>query len=84
MRGVYSAADHYLVFAKVREMLAVSKQAARKFDGERSNLWKLNELDVRKQYQIKYSNKFTVSENFSYNVDIYRAWETSKKYQSLS
>jgi hypothetical protein len=26
--------DHYLVVAKVREILAVSKQAAPKFDGE--------------------------------------------------
>jgi len=27
--------DHYLLVAKVRERLAVSKQAAQKFDGER-------------------------------------------------
>jgi len=40
------------VFAKVRERLAVSKQVAQKFDGERFNLKKLNELEVRKQYKI--------------------------------
>jgi hypothetical protein len=34
--------------AKVREKLAVSTQAAQKFDGERFNLRKLNELEVRK------------------------------------
>ena len=33
--------DHYLVVAKVKERLAVSKQAAQKFDGERFNLRKL-------------------------------------------
>ena len=33
--------DHYLVVVKVRERLAVSKQAARKFDVERFNLRKL-------------------------------------------
>jgi len=30
------------------ERLAVSKQAAQKFDGERFNLRKLNELEIRK------------------------------------
>jgi len=30
--------DHYLVVTKVRERLAVSKQEARRFDGERFNL----------------------------------------------
>ena len=47
--------DHYLMVAKVRERLAVSKQAAQNFDGERFNFGKLNELEVRKQYQIKIS-----------------------------
>jgi len=42
--------DHYLVVAKFRERLAVSKQAAQKFDGERFNLRNLNELEVRKKY----------------------------------
>ena len=41
--------DHYLGVAKVREMLAVSKQAVQMFDGERFTLKKLNELEVRKQ-----------------------------------
>jgi len=36
------------VVAKVGERLAVSTQAARKFDVERFNLWKLSELEVWK------------------------------------
>jgi len=40
----------YLVVAKIRETLAVSKQAAQMFDVERFNLKKLSELYVRKQY----------------------------------
>jgi hypothetical protein len=36
--------DHYLVVVKVRERLAVSKQAAQNFGRERFNLRKLNEL----------------------------------------
>jgi hypothetical protein len=38
---------------KVRERLAVSKQAAQRFDEERFNLRKLNELEIRKQCQIE-------------------------------
>jgi len=36
---------------KVRKILGVSKQAVQKFDGERFNLRKLKELEVRKQYK---------------------------------
>jgi len=38
------------VVAEVRERLAVSKKAARKFDGKRFNFRKLNVLEFRKQY----------------------------------
>jgi hypothetical protein len=41
------------VFVKVRETLAVSKPVAQKLDVGRSNLRKLNEPEVVKQYQIK-------------------------------
>jgi hypothetical protein len=34
--------------AKVRERLVVRKQETQKFDGERFNLRKLNDLEVRK------------------------------------
>ena len=36
VRIVYFNTDHYLVVAKVRERLVVSKQAAQKFDVEKS------------------------------------------------
>jgi hypothetical protein len=42
---------------------------------ERVNLRKLNELEVRKQYQIKVSNRFLDLENLSYRKDINKAWE---------
>jgi len=55
--------DDYLVVTKVRERLAVSKHEAQKFDGERFNLRKINDLEVRKQYQIEISNRFAALEN---------------------
>jgi hypothetical protein len=68
-----------MVAAKVRESVEVSKQAARKFVVEIFYLRKLNELGVRKQYQIKISNRFAVFENLSDSEDINRAWENIKE-----
>ena len=46
---------------------------------ERYNLRKLNELEVRKQYQIKISNQFAALENSNDSEDINRAWENIKE-----
>jgi len=51
---------------------AVSKRAAQKFDGETFNLRKLNELEVRNQYQIEIMNRCAALENLSDGED--RAW----------
>jgi hypothetical protein len=45
--------------------LAVNKRAALKFDLERFKLRKLNKLEVRKQYQIKISNRLATLENLN-------------------
>jgi hypothetical protein len=58
--------DHYLVVAKV---------------WERFNLRKLNDLQVRKQYQIQISNRFAALENLSDSEDINRASESSYFYR---
>ena len=69
-RGADCDTDYYLVVAKVRERLAVSKQAAMKFDRERFNIRKLNELEVRIQYQIEITNRFAALESLSDGEEI--------------
>jgi hypothetical protein len=73
-RGPGCDTDHYLAVAKVRERLTVSKQVAQNFVAERFNLKNLSELEVRKQYQIKISNRFAALENLNVSEDINRAW----------
>jgi len=67
------------VVAEVKEILALSRQAAQNFDMERFNLRKLNELEVVRQYQIKISSSFEAFENLSVSKDINRAWENIKE-----
>ena len=71
--------DHYLVIAKVRERLAVSKQAAQKLQGERFNLRKLKDLEVKKQYQIEITNRFSALGNITDDGDINREWNNIKE-----
>ena len=73
-RGADSDIDYYMVVAKVRERLAVRKHEAQKLDGERFNIRKLKDLEVRKQYQIEITNRFTALGNINDAWDINRAW----------
>ena len=52
--------------------MAVSKEEAQNFDGERFNLRKLNELAAVKQYQIEITNKFAPFENLRDEEEINR------------
>ena len=66
------------MLVEVRVILALSKLAKQKFAVERFNLRKLDELNVRKQYQIKISNRFADLENLSDSEDINSTWENIK------
>jgi hypothetical protein len=73
-RGADCDIDRYLVVAKVRERLAVSKRAAQKIDMEKFNVKKLNEEDIKGQYQVTIRNTFSALENLEDSGDINRAW----------
>jgi glycine betaine/choline ABC-type transport system substrate-binding protein len=57
--------------------LAVRKDATHKLDGERFNLSKLNDVEVRNPYQIEITNRFAVLEKLSDIEDLNRAWENT-------
>ena len=60
-------------------MCAYNKKAAQKFDGERFNLRKLNELEVKEKYQIEITNRFVALENLDVYKDVNRSWEIIKE-----
>jgi len=84
LRGADCDTNHYLVVAKVKERWVINKQEAQKFDVERFNLRMLNELEVRKQYQIEIANRFAALENLSDGEDINKAWENIKENIKIS
>jgi hypothetical protein len=54
------------------------------FDTEGFNLRKLSDLEVRKRYQIKISNRFAALENLNDSEDINLVWENMKSYIKTS
>jgi hypothetical protein len=78
-RGVDCDTDHYLVVAKVRERLAVSKRAAQNTYMERFIVKKVNKDDVKEQYQVTIRNKFAALENLQDIGDINRAWDNIRE-----
>jgi hypothetical protein len=74
--GADSDTYHYPVVAKVRKRLAVRKEETQQFDGEKFNLRKLDDLEVRKQCRIEITNRIAAFENISDDEDINRAWES--------
>jgi hypothetical protein len=53
------------VVANIRESWVVSKKGAQEFDWEGFNTRKVNELEVRNQYQIEFTNRFAALDNLS-------------------
>jgi hypothetical protein len=76
--------DYYLVVAKVRKRLPVSKQTAHRVYMEGFNVKKLNEVECKEQHHVEISNRFTALENLDTEVNINRDQETIRISKFLS
>jgi hypothetical protein len=84
----FRAADcntgHYLVVAKFRERLAVSKQSTHGFHMERFNLKKLSEVEGKERYPVDISKRFEALENLDTEGEVNKAWETIRENIKIS
>jgi hypothetical protein len=69
--------DHYLVVAKITERIAVNKQGSHKFDMERFNLKKLNEV-VKISIVLRSQIGFAALEDLDAEVEMNTIWETER------
>ena len=74
----------YRTVHKLLLLLAVRKQVAQKFDGERFSLRKLTELEGKEKYQIEITKRFAALENLNVDEDVNRAWENIKEHIKTS
>jgi hypothetical protein len=72
------------VVAKVRERLAVNKQRSQRFDMERFNLEKLNDVVGKEQFRVEVSNRFAPLVDLDAEVDINSAWEMMRENINVS
>jgi hypothetical protein len=76
--------DHYLVVTKVRERLAVFKQRSQRFNKERFNFKKLNDVEGKEQFHVEVSNRFAALKDLVAEVEINSAWETISENTKIS
>jgi hypothetical protein len=78
-RGADCDTGNYLVVAKLRERISVSKRARQEFDVETFDLKKLHDVEVKEKYQVDISNRFAVLESLDESFDINNAWESIRE-----
>jgi hypothetical protein len=71
--------DHYLVVAKVCGRLAVNKQRQHRFNMERCNLRKVDEVEGKEKYHVGVSNMLAALEDLDAEVHINSDWETIRE-----
>jgi hypothetical protein len=72
------------VVAKVRERLAVNKQRSQRFNMERFNLKKLNDLQGTEQFRVEVLNRLAALEDLDTEVEINSVWETNRENIKIS
>jgi hypothetical protein len=78
-RGAECDTDYYLVVAKLRERISVSRRARQNSDLERFYLKKLNDLEFKEKSHIKISNRFVALESLDESFHINNAWESIRE-----
>ena len=68
-----------IIIWSLQSLGKVGKQAAQRLDRQRFNPSKLNDLEVRKEYQIDITNRCAALENLNKDEDVNRTWENIKK-----
>jgi hypothetical protein len=68
--------NHYQLVVKIRESLAVNKQGSHKYQMEKFNLKKLNNVEGKEKYRVEVSNKFAALEDLDAEVEINTILET--------
>jgi hypothetical protein len=65
--------------AKLRDSISASKRSMQKFDLERFDLKKLNDVEAKEKYQVEISNRFSTIESLDESFDINNAWESIRE-----
>jgi hypothetical protein len=78
-RGADCDTDRYLVVTKLRERISACKRTMQKYDLERLDLKKLDDVEVKEKYQVEISNCFATLESLDDSFDINNAWESIKE-----
>jgi hypothetical protein len=83
-RGADSDTEHYLVVAKLRERISVSTRVRQHPDLERFDLKRLDDVEVKKKYQVEISISFADLESLDKCFDIQYAWESIRENTNTS
>jgi hypothetical protein len=70
--------------AKLRDRISASKRARQKFDLERFDLKKLDDVEVKEKCQVEISNRFAALESLDESFDINNAWESIRENIKIS
>jgi hypothetical protein len=78
--------DHYLMLAKVRKRLRVSKQTTHRVHMKRSSLKKLTVVEIKGSIMLKSQIGLQLWRTYLLDADVYinRAWETITQNTKIS
>jgi hypothetical protein len=62
----------------------VNKQRSQRFNIEKFNLKKLNDVEGKEQFRVEVSNRFAALKDLDTDVEINSAWETIRENTKMS